>query len=484
MTVIRTLRSEASGQGSTCSPRTQAGSVLGTPAYMAPEQARGDVDLVDQRSDVFGLGAIFCEILTGEPPYTGSGAEVLRKSQTAQLDDAYARLSVCEADAELISLAKCCLAAEPWDRPADAGEVAGTLMRHEQSVAHRLKQAELECASAEARGVEEARTRRMAEAKAEEERKRRRVTLALAATMAVAAFSLGTVTAFLTAANGRERQARVAEQRATARERQAREGAEANLRLARKAVDRGFTRVSELPELKGQALEVLRRDLLREAQEFYEQFVHQQPDEPGIQADQGRAYLRLAYIMEDLGNRSKAVEHARQAEEVFRALSKDDAGEAKYQDGMARSLTTMGRNYRELGQFQQAQEALEHSLELRQKLVAAHPGARDYRIELALTFNQVGLLYMLGLRKLPEGVAALENAKALCEQLHEELPREPEYLSELAQTFNNLMLQSDFNSRFELAVSARRARRGPTGTASRRLSAGCGISAPANLRPR
>ncbi len=60
---------------------------------------------------------------------------------------------------------------------------------------------------------------------------------------------------------------------------------------------------------------------------------------------------------------------------------------------------------------------------------------------------------MLGLKKLPEGVAALENAKALCEQLHEELPREPEYLSELAQTFNNLMLQSDFNSRFELAVA-------------------------------
>jgi serine/threonine protein kinase len=47
---------------------TQAGSVLGTPAFMAPEQAAGAVGVIDRRSDVFGLGAVLAVVLTGRPP--------------------------------------------------------------------------------------------------------------------------------------------------------------------------------------------------------------------------------------------------------------------------------------------------------------------------------------------------------------------------------------------------------------------------------
>ena len=53
--------------------------MLGTPAYMPPEQASGDVGNLDRRADVFGLGAILCEILTGKPPYVGRSFEEIRR---------------------------------------------------------------------------------------------------------------------------------------------------------------------------------------------------------------------------------------------------------------------------------------------------------------------------------------------------------------------------------------------------------------------
>src|SRR5205823_12604644 len=60
---------------------TGQGQVVGNPAYMAPEQADGRLDQIDHRTDIYGLGAILYEILTGQPPFTGSNTmEVLQKA--------------------------------------------------------------------------------------------------------------------------------------------------------------------------------------------------------------------------------------------------------------------------------------------------------------------------------------------------------------------------------------------------------------------
>ncbi|HVS39508.1 MAG TPA: tetratricopeptide repeat protein [Gemmataceae bacterium] len=164
---------------------TQSGCMMGTPAYMPPEQARGHTALIDSRADVFALGAILCEILTGRPPYVGTTIEeVCLQAAQGNLADAHARLDACGADEALRELAKRCLTAEREARPAEAATVARDLAAYLASAQERLRQAQLERAAAEAR-MEEAR------AKAKAERRARRLTVALAAAAAVFLASVG-----------------------------------------------------------------------------------------------------------------------------------------------------------------------------------------------------------------------------------------------------------------------------------------------------
>src|SRR5262249_47040403 len=141
-----------------------------TPAYMAPEQARGEVEKLDERCDVFALGSILCEILTGHPAFTGrSSAEIQRQAAAAELAEADTRLRGCGADAELVALAQDCLAPDPGVRPRDAGAVADRVTVHLAGVQSRLRAAELERVEAQARALEE--------------RKRRWLTVALTASV-------------------------------------------------------------------------------------------------------------------------------------------------------------------------------------------------------------------------------------------------------------------------------------------------------------
>jgi tRNA A-37 threonylcarbamoyl transferase component Bud32 len=116
---------------------TLPGQVLGTPAFMAPEQARGELSRVGKTTDVFGLGGILCVILTGQPPYTDA-----RQSLAGDVTDAFARLDGCGADVALIELAKACLAPDPGARLSDAVEVAGRMKHYQGDVVARQAEAD------------------------------------------------------------------------------------------------------------------------------------------------------------------------------------------------------------------------------------------------------------------------------------------------------------------------------------------------------
>lgn len=102
---------------------TLDGSIVGTPAYMPPEQARGELENVDEQSDVYSLGAVLYQILTGSPPYEGPMAALIVQ---AVLSGPPLRVSAREKEIprELEALVEKAMAREKKDRIRSALELA------------------------------------------------------------------------------------------------------------------------------------------------------------------------------------------------------------------------------------------------------------------------------------------------------------------------------------------------------------------------
>src|SRR5262249_5762389 len=102
---------------------TVAGVAIGTPAYMSPEQARGDLPAIDSRSDVFSLGAILYQVLTGRPPFEGATSEhILENVRTGKFAPVQALAS--SAPPELTAITERALRLLPSERYQDAEELA------------------------------------------------------------------------------------------------------------------------------------------------------------------------------------------------------------------------------------------------------------------------------------------------------------------------------------------------------------------------
>jgi PAS domain S-box-containing protein len=118
---------------------TMVGTVMGTPHYLAPEQARGES--VDFRADVFSLGGILCHLLTGNPPFFGKMLkDVYQQSASGDVTRALDQLDRCGAPIAIVQLAKRCLEPKPDNRPRDASFLVSVLKEYLESGQRRAEE--------------------------------------------------------------------------------------------------------------------------------------------------------------------------------------------------------------------------------------------------------------------------------------------------------------------------------------------------------
>ncbi|MGL4422562.1 MAG: serine/threonine-protein kinase, partial [Gemmataceae bacterium] len=102
---------------------TQTGTVLGTPAFMAPEQARGELHRLAPATDVFALGVMLYQILTGRSFHDSASRSILESLHHGTFLEQRQQLQACGAEPSWIQLCDACLEADPSARPTDAGEL-------------------------------------------------------------------------------------------------------------------------------------------------------------------------------------------------------------------------------------------------------------------------------------------------------------------------------------------------------------------------
>jgi len=395
---------------------TAHGQIKGTLAYMAPEQAAGRPDLIDERTDVYGLGAILFAILTGRGPHKGGQAgntakdtmELLKRISAGETP----RPRSVEASVPRALDAACAhaMATERSDRYQTATELARDVERW--------------LADEPVSVYREPWRQRVGRWL----RRHRAWAQSIAAALVLVALVAIVASIVVDRARRNEMAAHAETERALEAEQEAKDKATQRFRQARRTVDEMSTGVAEaLSYYPG--VQQLRTRLLQKAAQDYEQFANERSDDPELRFEFALALVRLGDVRRLLASFPESEQAYARAITVFQEFLKEDPENAEVQLALARCHNQLGLLHTTVGSdpeaehasnsYDEAERVYRIAADLLSQLVAADPKDTEYRRAKAEVLANRGVLLSRTSRS-DEALDALHAAEAEFLQLADE----------------------------------------------------------------
>jgi len=478
---------------------THFAQMVGTPLYMSPEQAEMTSVDVDTRSDVYSLGVLLYELLTGTTPVTkerinqATFDEVRRIIREEEPPKPSTRLSTTEA---LPSIA----ANRGFEPKKLSGLVRGELDWIVMKCLAKERARRYETAVGLARDVERylhdepvlAGPPSTAYRLQKYARKYRK---ALFTVVAFAILLVAATISSIALASWALRERNHAEVQ--------KQSAEANFKRALEAVDQMLTRVGEVQLSHVPQMELVRRDLLEDALRFYKEFLNERGDHPVVQVEAAKAYRRVGRIQELLGQNDEAesayahavalldkllikspsdpsllnelvsvhqglslLHHAnrrwqqaeaslQQATKLLEQSEPRPPTNLQTRENLARNYSNLVMLYRQMGRLEDAETAFLESLKIIDSLLTNDPTNVTYRSLRATCYQNMSLVYGAQGRT-TEAVTTCEKALYLNEQLVRDQPEDVEHRRRLSGTYNNLGIHYARHGDYEKAEAAHR----------------------------